>query len=456
VIFNSFSFLFIFLPAILLLFFMPGMVRFRPWIIIGGSLFFYGLSGIEHAAVLALDIVWVYALTRNTNVKGNNGLLYAAIVPPIFALIYYKYSTFLIGSFVDLETAEANRFDLFLDVILPAGISFFTFQIVSFAIDRYRGEIKDMPPFRHFAFYVSFFPQLVAGPILRYRDVADSLRGLGVFRLTASDVARAIGYIVIGLSAKVLIADTLSHYIDVYQEGPGNLSQISTLYVVLAYSFQIYFDFYGYSLVAIGLGTLFGFRFPDNFKRPYEALNPREFWRRWHVTLSFWIRDYLYIPLGGNRRYVANIIFVMAICGLWHGAGWTFVVWGLYHAALVCAYHFSSRYWDVIPKIFQRALTFSLVSIGWVLFLFDFSAAQAFLGSVIGGVEVLYPDPTLEQWATVLIAVLVCFGLRFERIAENYANGAIREVIRNGSLAILFLFILIFLDRSQTFIYFRF
>lgn len=333
-IFNSLPFLLFFLPAVLILVF--GMMRgeARVWFLIIASLFFYGVSGLEHAAALIAGIVWTYLITLSPSTQGSPFRLAVAVAGPVLALIYYKYSGFLLG-LASLNGEETETFSLFEDVVLPAGISFFTFQLVAYAIDRYRGAIVQPPRFNSFALYVSFFPQLVAGPILRFQQVAEGLADLPRFRLHADTAMGGIAYIVVGLALKVLIADSLGNHNALWIANPDSLSVPAALYVLFSYSFQIYFDFFGYSLVAIGLGRLFGFAFPDNFARPYQSLNIKDFWRRWHITLSFWIRDYLYLPLGGNRHYSRNIVIVFAICGLWHGAGLTFVVWGLYHGALV-------------------------------------------------------------------------------------------------------------------------
>ena len=456
-IFNAFDFLFVFLPLTLALFFMPGLREARPYVLIAASLVFYGLAGLEHALVLTIDILWVYAIINLKGFRQNRFLLACAIFPPVLALAYYKYATFLIGTFFDLDlAANQERFSLLVNVLLPAGISFFTFQLLSFAIDRYRGDIQEMPSLPRFAAYISFFPQLVAGPILRYRDVAVPLRRLITFNLDGARAARGIGYICLGLAAKVLIADTLSHYLAGYRDHPEALDQIAGLYVIFAYSFQIYFDFYGYSMIAIGLGALFGFDFPHNFKRPYSALNPRDFWRRWHITLSFWIRDYLYIPLGGNSAYTRNILIVMAACGLWHGAGWTFVVWGLYHALLVIGYHHGQGRWDRLPQVIQCAITFTLVSIGWILFLYDFDGVSAFVQSLIGLSSGTVAAPSLEMWGVLLTAALVCFTIHLEPWAENNHKNPWWVTTTNVGFAILFVTTLMFLNRSETFIYFRF
>ncbi len=457
VIFNEFAFLFVFLPTVLALFFMPGMRRWRAFTLIAASLVFYGISGIEHALILSVDVLWVYFLVTRPGFRESRVLLVAAVAPPALALGYYKYLGFLLGSFIDLNDPQnLEQFSLFANVLLPAGISFFTFQVIAFAVDRYRGDIKDIPSLSHFATYIMLFPQLVAGPILRYRDIAAPLRRLEHFRLDGQHAARAVGYICLGLAVKVLIADTLSHNLTDYRGDPGHLSQLTALYTVYSYSFQIYFDFYGYSLIAIGLGALFGFSFPQNFKRPYNALNPREFWRHWHITLSLWIRDYLYIPLGGNKAYIRNIFIVMAICGLWHGAGWTFVVWGLYHACLVAAYHYGNAAWDRLPAFLQLALTFSLVSLGWTLFMFDFNGIQNFFSSLAGSVDVLQPDPDVGMWIGLAAAAAVAFGLHLEPLAENRASVPWKAATINFGFSLLFIAVLLFLDRSETFIYFRF
>ena len=456
-IFNQFGFLIVFLPLVLIAFYFPQFHRIRIYMLVSASLIFYGISGLEHALCLAASIIWVFMAARSPRIVGNKRRLALAILMPALALFYYKYFGFFVSSVSGEEmTKVGETFDLFDDIILPAGISFFTFQLVGFSIDRYRGCLPEVPDFGRFALYISFFPQLVAGPILRYHQVAGTLSRLTEFRLSPEDVSRAIGYICLGLAAKVLIADTLGSYQVTYVNQPGSLSSISAFYVVFAYSFQIYFDFYGYSLIAIGLGQLFGFKFPMNFRLPYEAKNPRDFWRRWHISLSYWIRDYLYLPLGGNHQYARNILLVFAVCGLWHGAGWTFVIWGLYHGLLVLTFHFGNNLWNALPAILQRTLTFGLVSFGWTLFIFDFSGINAFFLSLIGRSEVEVPNPDVEAWLGLLLATVVCFGVRFERVAENLTGDTVAVTIRTVMFAVLFAVTILFLDRSQTFIYFRF
>jgi alginate O-acetyltransferase complex protein AlgI len=455
--FNDFRFLFVFLPVVLALFFVPGAHRLRGVMLLLASLGFYASSGVEHAAVLCACIVWVFAVTWSPRFVGNRALLALAVAGPAAALFHYKYLGFFVRDVLGLSAgASPALFSLFGSIVLPAGISFFTFELVSYAVDRYRGQIPERPGFVRFALFVSFFPHLIAGPILRYRDVAASLAALPVFRLARQDASAGIAYITLGLASKVLVADSLHHAIAPLVAKPGALGSVASLYVLFAYSFQIYFDFYGYSLVAIGLARLFGFRFPANFDRPYESPNPKVFWRRWNITLSYWIRDYLYRPLGGNERYARNILIVFALCGLWHGAGWTFVIWGLYHAALVILYKATARWWDRPPLLVQRTLTFVLATLGWMLFLFDFHGIQAFAPSLIGLGTGTVPSPDMAQWLLLLAAGAVCFGLRFEAMAERLDVAGLASYARTAAFSALFVAMLLFIDRSQTFIYFRF
>ena len=456
-IFNQFAFLLAFLPIVLGMFFWPGLERWRPAILIAASFVFYGASGLRHAVILALDITVVYAVMARPTAVGNRLSVAAAISVPILTLAFFKYGGFFYGTIAGLApAANLGQFSLFRDVLVPAGISFFTFQVIAFAIDRYRGEIRDVPSFVNFALYVSFFPQLVAGPIVRLVQVREAIERLPIFRATATDFAEGGALLVIGLGYKVLLADGLHGSVLPLAGAPGELSSLSAIYVLLAYSFQIYFDFFGYSLCAIGLGRFFGFRFPDNFLRPYESLNPREFWRRWHVTLGYWIRDYLYLPLGGNRRYIRNILIVFAAAGLWHGAGWSFVAWGLYHGSLVVFYKALGRFWDTWPKILQRSLTFILVSAAWTLFLFDFNDALVFWRSAFSiGVAGIGPAPDLGMWVFLLASAAVCFGVQTDKIATASA-APWREVTKGAGLSVLFVAVLLLVDQSQTFIYFRF
>lgn len=454
--FNSWQFLFIFLPAVLLI--GLGVFRGSPriYFLVFASFVFYAVSGLLHAAVLLATIVWVYAFLDGSNKQISAWQVAWAIALPLGALFYFKYCGFFIRellhpiglTFVPIPTVQ--------DITLPAGISFFTFHLMSYAFDRRRQIIVKPPNFPQFALFVSFFPHLIAGPILRFNDVADGLKRLPNWRLMTADVPKPVTYICSGLVFKVLIADRLSDAIRQLLKHIELMSRLDSVFVLLAYSFQIYFDFYGYSLIAIGLALLFGVTFPDNFRRPYSARNPREFWRRWHITLSFWIRDYVYLPLGGNRCYIRNILTTFTIFGLWHGAGWNYIIWGLYHGILVIGYHVLRPHWDRMPDILQMVLTFTLVSLGWLLFLFDLKTLQAFTVQFVAPAPIATGTSGLIDWAMVLVAAAVAYFTQVEKLAERACSTMGNSILWGIGIAMAMFGVVLFLDQTAVFIYFRF
>ncbi|MEE2746635.1 MAG: MBOAT family O-acyltransferase, partial [Pseudomonadota bacterium] len=387
----------------------------------------------------------------------NKLLLTATIIVPIVALLYFKYLGFILTDVFHIESGSSQtRFDLFSNIVLPAGISFFTFQLIAYTIDKFRGNITDTPTFLSFALYISFFPQLIAGPIIRFNEIKETLFNITSIKFTSADTSSAIGHIVVGLALKVLIADTLFEALKPLIDEQNSVTPIGMLYVIFAYSFQIYFDFFGYSLIAIGLGRLFGFTFPINFFRPYSAPNPREFWRRWHTTLSYWIRDYLYIPLGGNKHYTRNILVIFIVMGIWHGAGWNFVMWGVFHGLLVILYNQTRNLWDNLPVVVQVSTNFLLVSVAWLFFLFDFGELQDFFSKISVNPNINQVHPSMFGWVVLVVAAIVCFGIRLESTTINNSPSMTINVIRNFFLGLLLVGCLALIDRSQTFIYFRF
>lgn len=451
--FNDWKFLFLFLPVVLTVSFtLRG--GWRELFLVAASFAFYGFTGWAHAIVLAVCILWTHLFT-NQGLRPSRLQVTLAILVPAAMLLYFKYGNFLLANLGAFFGFTPPVLPVAGDASLPAGISFFTFHLIAYAIDRYRSTVEQPQPLLRFGLFVSMFPHLVAGPILRWRDVDKGLEALPRWRLASPVAAEAVTYILFGLALKVMLADNLGNAVGRVTARLGELAMPDALYVVLGYSFQIYFDFYGYSLIAIGLGLLFGLRFPDNFARPYAALNPREFWRRWHITLSYWIRDYLYLPLGGNRHYIRNILIVFALCGLWHGAGWNYVIWGLYHGLLVIGYHLLRPWWDRMPAQLQLALTFSLVSLGWTLFLFDFAQWSLFMRQVLAGSSA----PVLlgpASWLLLGAAVAVTAWLRPERLAADCCTTTRGAVGWGLGMTGLVLGILLFLDGSGAFIYFRF
>ena len=410
--------------------------------------------------MLIICVLWVYAILDRDWIPIKGPLqLVLAIAGPLSALIYFKYASFFLGDVLHIDASDVQKgFTLFDNIILPAGISFFSFQLVAYAIDRYRGVLAYPVGFQTLLLFISFFPQLIAGPIVRFKQVSEAIANLHSFRITAEAMVGAVFYITVGLAFKVLVADSIAHFLKPLTNTPESLGILGLISVVYSYTFQIYFDFYAYSLCAIGLGRLFGFSLPVNFLRPYSSLNPRDFWRRWHVSLSYWIRDYLYYPLGGNNNYVRNIAIIFIACGLWHGAGYSFVLWGAYHALLVGGYHLIREYWDRMPITLQWVINFSLVSFGWILFVYDLDGFAKVLSSVIsepsGGLL-----PSLDLVVTVFISAGICFYFRAERMADALSSlriPIIPSVLYGVLLSAVAFLAMLFFNRSETFIYFRF
>ncbi len=316
--------------------------------------------------------------------------LATSVVSNLLLLGFFKYFNFGLDNYNWLMTAlglSSWHWDTALRVTLPLGISFYTFQSMSYTIDVYRGDTRAVRSFIDFACFVSMFPQLVAGPIIRFSDVADQLQSR---THTVEKFARGVALFSLGLSKKVLLANACGKIADVvFSATPAGT--LDSWYGLLAYAFQIYLDFSAYSDMAIGLGLMMGFMFAKNFDSPYQSASITEFWRRWHISLSTWLRDYLYIPLGGNRlgtaRTHVNLAVVMLLGGLWHGAAWTFVIWGAIHGSLLISERLRGKtsFYERLPRPVRVALTFLLVNLAWVFFRSeDLPSALAFLGRLLG------------------------------------------------------------------------
>jgi alginate O-acetyltransferase complex protein AlgI len=453
VLFNDLDFLFLFLPATAVAtIVMPR--RWRTQVLLLASLVFYGFSGIGHLTLLVISILWVYGVTSLRHYAGSPLLLILAISLPFAFLLAFKYWLFIAQDVLGLTVASFGSLPVFADPALPAGISFFTFHLISYAVDRSEGQIPQRPGFTAFATYVAFFPQLVAGPITRWREVGDQIRAIPWFRLDWTQADIGLRFVVIGYAFKVILADGLSAATAPLMAA-DSLHAFDLAYLMLGYSFRIYFDFCGYSLIAIGLARMFGVVLPRNFAMPYRALNPREFWRRWHMTLSFWLRDYLYIRLGGNRRYVRNILITFLLCGLWHGAGFQFIAWGGYHALGVLAYHALRKHWDRLPRLLQWLVTFVFVSIGWLLFIYDLPTLATLLdGLAAGPVDDLQVTGAMLAWLAA--AAVVCLAIDPDRLAGAKAPHTARAVAGGICYGVLMIAALVLIDRSEAFIYFRF
>ena len=371
--FSSIPFLYSFLPCVLILYF-AAPKKLKNSVLLLASLFFYGWGEPKYLLLMLFSIVQGYVFGRLIEAcrapRGKRLCLAAGVGLSFAMLAYFKYADFLIANLNALTGLSVPL----LKIALPIGISFYTFQIVSYLIDVYRGEVPAQRSFIDLAAYIAMFPQLIAGPIVRYSDIAGQLRSR---THTLSGAAYGVRRFVIGLSKKILIANLLGTLASAYQTTQDASVLFAWLYAI-SFTLQIYYDFSGYSDMAIGLGSIFGFRFSENFNYPYIASSMTEFWRRWHISLGSWFRDYLYIPLGGNRRGKArqllNILLVWLATGLWHGAAWNFVLWGLLFAVLLTA----EKLW-LLPILKKRrwlghVYVLLFVVLGFVLF--DASGVQ--------------------------------------------------------------------------------
>jgi len=383
-IFSSPIFLFGFLPIVLLLYYSSPRVM-KNVILLLSSLFFYTWGEVFYVLVMVASIFSNYFfgwLLYNKQKKQQKRKIYISvgITVNLALLFFFKYANFIIDN-VNKLLSTVNVAPVHLDTIhLPLGISFFTFQAVSYLVDVYRKDVPAQKNILNLSLYISLFPQLIAGPIVRYHDIIPQLNHrTHSFNLFSSGVQRFI----YGLAKKMLLANSLGEVADLIFALSGNdLTLLLAWIGIFSYTLQIYFDFSGYSDMAVGLGRMFGFRFQENFNYPYIARSLREFWRRWHISLSTWFRDYLYIPLGGSRvstgRVYMNLLTVFILTGLWHGADWNFLFWGLFHGVFLAAEHAGlSRILKKIGTPMQHMYALTVVVTGWVFFRTE-TFAQAF------------------------------------------------------------------------------
>jgi alginate O-acetyltransferase complex protein AlgI len=420
VVFASPFFLFAFLPLALALYYATP-TRARNFTLLCLSLLFYAWGEREWVVVMLASVMlnWLGAilvdvLTGHSQQRRVLGLLVAL---NLAALGYFKYADFALHNVSALLVRFGMEPLAPLEQHLPLGISFFTFHAISYVVDVYRGQSRALKNPLDTALYIALFPQLIAGPIIRYHYIEQQLkqRGAGL-----EDMERGIQRFVIGLAKKVLVANVVARAADqIFALPPEHLSLTVTWFGVVCYALQIYFDFSGYSDMALGLARLFGFRFPENFDYPYASRSITEFWRRWHISLSSWFRDYVYIPLGGNRRSAArtylNLVTVFLLCGLWHGASWTFVLWGALHGAfLVLERAGLGKGFASAPAPLQRCYALLVVLVGWVFFRADtLGQALLFLKAMTGGSGLSVQGFPVALYATPAVLLAGLLGVFF-------------------------------------------
>ncbi len=459
-VFSSQTFLFFFLPLAGLCV----LIRSKPVqnaLLLIASLIFYAWGEPKMVVLMVLVTLIAYGsgfaiVHFKARPRAKKAVLIASVVVILGNLVVFKYLNFLCRTFSFLGLTDPG-------IALPIGISFYTFQILSYVIDLYRGKIALQRNFFYLLMYVSFFPQLIAGPIVRYETVEQEIRERSV---TMDDLAQGFRRFVVGLAKKLLLANQVAQVATiVYSGDPANYGSLMYWLAAVAYTLQIYFDFSGYSDMAIGLGRMFGFHFLENFDHPYTALSITDFWRRWHISLSTWFRDYVYIPLGGNRvkksRWIRNLLVVWALTGFWHGAQWNFLFWGLYYGLLLLAEKlFLGRLLERLPRAVRWLYTAFFVLIGWVLFnLTDFpSLCHAlklmFVPQATDWVAAAATNVSLLKAVVYLPLGIVCC-LPLLRREPKSTKGILLADLASGLLLIVCI-VFILSSSYNPFIYFRF
>ena len=452
--------------------------RIRIVVCIVGSYFFYGWWDWRFLSLILISTVIDYSVGRMLLVtedqRRRRALLAVSIAANLSMLGFFKYFNFFADSLVDLFSLLGFQADyVTLKIILPVGISFYTFQTMSYTIDVYRRKLEVEESFLNFAAYVAFFPQLVAGPIVRASRLLPQLRIDHPFDWT--DFLRGMEMVLLGFFMKLVVADNLAIFVDERFAAPDAFGATELATAVLFFSFQIYGDFAGYSLIAIGLGRIMGFDFGINFRQPYFAASFSEFWQRWHISLSSWLRDYLYIGLGGNRHGAAktfrNLVLTMALGGLWHGANWTFIVWGLLHGAYLVVQRVLGGPWErlmatlavpgAVDQLIRVLTVFILTMVAWVFF-----RAQS-LGDALVILERIFSgsdnssliDPTqykrpLQGFGVIAMLLIIDLGITNRWFSENFRRFTWLRTF--GVQALLWSILMLGSFTGQQFIYFQF
>ncbi len=467
--FSSMTFVFMFLPIVLVLYLVTKKELHNPILLIA-SIIFYAWGEPKYLAIMLLTILLNYfgAIAVDKFKNHKKIILASTVVANLGFLVYFKYFNFLIDNCNNLLHAHIQP----LDIVMPIGISFYTFQALSYVVDVYRGDCKVQKDVYKLALYICLFPQLIAGPIVKYHDVAEQIDSREV---NFEKVDLGVKRFIIGLSKKMLIANTMGAIADkIFVQDPSTFSHGIAWLGSIAYSFQLYFDFSGYSDMAIGLGLIFGFRFMENFNYPYISKSITEFWRRWHISLSTWFKQYVYISLGGNRvgklKTLRNLGIVFLLTGIWHGAAWNFVIWGLWHGffiileKIINIKEFEQKYTQNWVKALQHIYCIFIFVIGWVMFRADnMNYAWKYLMNMFGMLKIqteeiaygfAYYVDTVE--VIIFIAALLCSVPLFSKMLE--IKNKFGKALINVWLLVLFILSAATIASStyNPFIYFRF
>ena len=472
--FSSFEFIFVFLPIVLILYFQIKNHYFRILMILASSYVFYGFWNYKFIALLlfstAVDFYLGIKIHETEEPVKRKRLLIFSVLVNLGVLGFFKYFNFFIASAYDVVHwfSPALVPHIHLDVVLPIGISFYTFISLSYTIDVYLKRSVPHRDFLAYAGFVSFFPHLVAGPLIRHNELVYQLEDPSRGRFVSSNFSKGILFFIIGLCKKILIADRLADGVNPVLNMLGSISSLEAWLCAIGYAFQLYFDFSGYSDMAVGLAKMMNIDFPQNFKSPYKALSITDFWQRWHISLSQWLRDYLYIPLGGNRAggfmTYRNLFLTMLLGGLWHGANWVFLIWGGYHGLLLAVERASkgtplSSFMVSLPLALRVVGVFLLVTIGWVFFRSpDLSFAILWLKQMFAvhpTFSLFYFEPQFRD--RFFAALVVAIGISF--FGKNNWEIDFEKLMKPSVAwvaAVLMVVCLAFFSKNSPFLYFQF
>lgn len=461
--FTSIPFLYYFLPLILITYFiMPK--KYRNIVLLIFSIIFYAYGEPKYVFLMLLEILVAYfgAIIIDKNSKYKDITLIVVLIIHIGLLGIFKYTDFLILNINKIFNSHISL----LNIVMPIGISFYTFQIISYLVDVYRKEVKPQENILKLATYVTLFPQLIAGPIVRYKDINKELDKRDE---KLEDVSYGFRRFIIGLAKKVIIANSLGELVNILGSSVS-VTIVATWLKAISYMMQIYFDFSAYSDMAIGLGRIFGFHFLENFDYPYMSKSITEFWRRWHISLGSWFRDYVYIPLGGSRRgngiLIRNILIVWALTGLWHGASWNFIIWGLYFGILLLIEKlFVKKYLEKIPGVFRCIYTLFIVLISFIIFSADSMNGALLTINNLFRAEMFIDEGVIYYLKSYLPLLIVSlFGVTplikniYIKIGKNKSISKILNILEPVFLLLLLVIVTAYLIDSSynPFLYFRF
>ena len=462
-VFASITFLYYFLPMFLILYFVVPK-KYKNIVLLIFSIIFYFYGEPKYILLMLVEVLFSYFMTLSLEKNKSKSLLGVIISFHIFLLCVFKYFNFIITNINSIFDGNISL----LNIVLPIGISFYTFQIISYEVDVYRGKVKASKSLIDYMTYVFLFPQLIAGPIVRYETVSKELKSR---KVTLEDFSYGVNRFIIGLFKKVVIANNIGELCNILNSS----SEVSVLlYWILgiSYMLQIYFDFSGYSDIAIGIGRMIGFKFPENFNYPYVADSVTDFWRRWHMTLSSWFRDYVYIPLGGNRvstlKHIRNILVVWMLTGLWHGASWNFIIWGIYFGViLIIEKYCLNKVLEKLPRVIRNIYAMFIVMISFIIFSSDdISSALVAIKGLFSFSSLKFSNDFIiyyiRSYGIILIGgLMLCTPLIKNVINKLRENKILNYIINIFEVIVLVLIFVIItsmlIDSSYNpFLYFRF